>query len=571
MGANPGVAQVAAVSQASSALWKWSVRDGGSATVVIICGHSSIVGHEFKRGMVDRETLDDDSLKHVEVVEYGPGRRLPPYACFLSSPLVRKIASLSAGGTVLTIGEVSEELCRMLDASVPGSRNLKDWLCTLDFLCATPSPEELSLACHAGLMRDLRQAMGCLPSTSNLWCRVDDALARDILDRAAQMLTNVSASERSDVEAADYPAIVAVTFRAEHRCAPAAPCWATPVMVVETLNALASFVDNRQHGEMELHSVGHEMQARALLLLSRSPQGALAVLRDWLPSALAGYTLPCQLLRAVIRSALRTLYALECQVGSATSAALVNIEVLTHLHEAAIRAGRNHNTSLLPLKCREASAMVLANAPSRTPWPRPLASTEELRAELLARVPWLEAVEGDFCVTGSLLTESIVHHGDHRLEGMVADVDLFCSSETELPALAASVEKALGLGASSQRASSRRWLVTSLCKTKSVDVYANSLASVCGYHLPLVRCCFSWQRRELYLFPSCAIALAWGINIDMQGFVGSSQKNPFEVLDRKMQAGFTFVLTPKEYYQLQTFTEIKREVRISRVSLSRLT
>jgi hypothetical protein len=524
--------------------------------------------------MVERPPLDDFALRNVEDVFYGVFRRVPPYASLLTSPLVRKLASLSLCGTYITLEDISLDLQSTLDASLPGSRDLARWLHSLDFLCSTPTANELSLACHAGMMRDLKQAVAFLPPPSGLWCRVDDAPARDILDRAAHSLAGVSALERSDVEAIDYPALLPVLPTAapwEEHAHPAELSWVNPAVVIETLNELACFVDNRQHGE-QLHATGNEVQARALHLLSRSPQGARATLCDWLPKSLEATSsmMPRMLFRSVLRAALRTLYAVECQVGAAASAALLDIKVLGILHEAAAQA-RGNKTSLLPLQPREVNCLVLANAPPSTPWPCPLSDVEELRAEILSRVPWLEAVKGDFCVTGSLLTESIVHHGSRRVEDAVGDTDIFCFSEAELPALVASVEEALGLGSSARRVSSRRWIVTSLCQTRTVDVYANSLESVCGYHLPLVRCAFSWLRRKLYLFPSCAMALAWGINIDIQGFVGASQKNPFDVIDRKMLAGFSFVLTPKEFYQVQTYIFIMRSFRISRVGLSRLT
>ena len=82
------------------------------------------------------------------------------------------------------------------------------------------------------------------------------------------------------------------------------------------------------------------------------------------------------------------------------------------------------------------------------------------------------------------------------------------------------------------------------------DVYVNSIAKVVRYHLPIVRCALSGE--ELYIAPSCAIALATRVCLDYHYFA-SAYKTPYEIITKKWSGGYNFVVNGREQSQLTCF------------------
>ncbi len=196
-----------------------------------------------------------------------------------------------------------------------------------------------------------------------------------------------------------------------------------------------------------------------------------------------------------------------------------------------------------------------------------VSSADKARKVAIARVPWLGEVWKALpkvSLTGSLLLECIAPVPGCAL--LASDVDLFIDSPEGLDSLRDTVLSAMQAFAVEngysepvvERRSSRRYTVQ-ICPFRSVigkvydraalncDVYVNSFSKVARYHLPAVR--MALNMTEMIILPSCAIALATRVCIDYHYFA-SAAKTPYDIIARKWNTGYNFVVNEKEQRQL---------------------
>lgn len=222
-------------------------------------------------------------------------------------------------------------------------------------------------------------------------------------------------------------------------------------------------------------------------------------------------------------------------------------------------------------------------------------SMDKLHARVHTAVPWLRKV-WEQCpstfLTGSLLMQSLAPM-PHVQACPAGDVDLFVCERDELPRVTEIVCTAMQ--------AYQEWLVqrqnelgedtdedtgddgalrtmnfvpniqaTQISSTKfsidastasmpasmklrfRCDIYVNSLAAVVRYHLPCVRCAFS--PLQLFISPSCAIALATRVCIDYHYFA-SRQKTPYDIITRKWLSGYNLVVNAREQRQLIAYMQ----------------
>jgi hypothetical protein len=157
-------------------------------------------------------------------------------------------------------------------------------------------------------------------------------------------------------------------------------------------------------------------------------------------------------------------------------------------------------------------------------------------------------------VTGSLLTEAVARPGAES-DGLVGDVDIFCPDPSRLEELARAVAEAVPSATVSPMNASR-WRLEPRDSgpghwCSRADIYVNRMATVRTYHMPHVRAAYRWNAGQLLMFPSALVGLATGVNVEFMGSCGA--RNSYEVLERKWRAGFSALLSTREYFQFAEY------------------
>jgi hypothetical protein len=307
-----------------------------------------------------------------------------------------------------------------------------------------------------------------------------------------------------------------------------------------------------------------------LVLLTRSEKGCLELLRR-LPSVadLVG-TVPAAELAG---RALRHLYAEECRGDreACSDGPFVPLECVAALRGLLARVLLGSDRRMLLGRLLPVDRYVLGSCrllPPAKGWCRsleeqaapPPQTDAELREELLRRVPWLARLppDIDWHVTGSLLTEAMARPGAES-DGLVGDVDIFCPDPSRLEELARAVAEAVpSATVSSMNASRWRLEPRDLEAAPGPghwcsrgDIYVNRMATVRTYHMPHVRAAYRWNTGQLLMFPSALVGLATGVNVDYMGSCGA--RNSYEVLEKKWRAGFSALLSTREYFQFAEY------------------
>ena len=292
----------------------------------------------------------------------------------------------------------------------------------------------------------------------------------------------------------------------------------------------------------------------ALLVLTHARRLALSVA----PTALNWIYWRC----------LRLLYALECTADRVADLPSIPLGVV-YCMQAAFVDNTIDLASFLPYDRGVAASLSLLPWPSAKPSTSYVAKTEEeARERATARVGWIRTVwerHPTAWVTGGYLMETLAPVPGHCPQA--ADVDIFISSIQQLPALCATVEDAMAAYARAHalpvpvvtRMGEYRFTISIAPEREEssvplseraalhCDVYTNTLAKVARYHLPAVRCALNAE--ECFVTPSCAVALATRVCIDYHYF-SSAAKTPYEIIGKKWESGYNFVVNDREQRQL---------------------
>jgi len=485
-----------------------------------------------------------------------------PYSTALgNSHVIRKLGTVETlwdDSQAVVVHKASRDLLTAVKiaGTVPkDAENVAIWAEAMRYLCASPTPELLCYVMSQSILARLCLEAG--PRVEKQHCRSDDACSRRLLSDAVALL-RVSPEQAHAIRDAGYDSgslpghpvrVVPSEFRSAEPAAEA------------TLGALSCLATGAS--DPACHPFCQQQAVACLCLLTRSERGSLALLAGLPDVSAAGLVSASQAVELTGR-AIRHLYAEECRREACDDGPFVPIGCLSVLRSLYVSARRSSTDVLQMIPMDKDVLRSCRFLPPTSIWCEHLLihsvtlSEEGLRAELLRRVPWLEALDAadvpECYLTGSLLTESLVRPGGVAdAEGLVGDVDVFCTDPRALDALALVVCKAVPRATNIRRASATRWRVEPVAPdddswSSRSDVYVNSLSTVRNYHLPHVRVAFHWRKRQLRMHPSALFGLATGINVDFTGSCGA--RNSFEVLERKWRAGFSVLLNTREYGQL---------------------
>lgn len=490
--------------------------------------------------------------------EHPWGTWVFPYSSTLGSSLVlRKMGSLETqwdGQPAIVLHRASAYMLAVVSAActIPSDAEaVEAWNFALRFLCAEPPLELLTFVVGHALLRPMRAHVGVrwVPGP----CRCDLAPTRSILAEA--MIPELTREQANVVQEAGYDSGHPFVTP------PQGPLSSFRIAcpgVEKTVTALELLADmpGAAHPDCEQSMLG------CLALLARSEEGCMELLRR-----LAGLPSLIGTSRAsdVAHLALRHLYAEESQRPASDPGPFVPLESVNTLRQLLTPKHAPERGQMLAriLPVHPTVLEFCRILPPAEPWCRLLETSrrcpltgEEVRGELIRRVPWLEVLSQipmDSYVTGSLLTESIANFGGPS-EGLVGDVDIFTSNPAELDGLAIAV--ATAAGAVACRVNGSRWRIDPVVGgaesfTQRADVYVNRMSTVRSYHMPHVRAAFRWRTGEALLHPSALLGLATGIDLDFRASSGT--RNSFQILERKWRAGFSVLLNTREYYQFMEY------------------
>jgi hypothetical protein len=475
----------------------------------------------------------------------------PAVPRILTSEVLRKIAVLQDdvdGDLTLQVKSCTNDVLQIfkIAASVPNCIfTLQRWSEAIGFLCSQPSNSEISEAVETAILEPLRNVIPPVMShhldLNSHVARSDNMFTRSILeDGAAQ--AGRTPEEIAQLAAVGYDIGPREVQRQQLEGSHLGRL--TELQCQQLLVCLTS---------LPMTPATPLCQAAAMGLMARSPEGALRLILD-LRVLTSG--LPLVATRTVIQVALRTLYVLECN----SAFCLLPLECITQLRRFCPH-GLGDMDCILPLRMtghQTCHCCSLTHNEVVTTWPDPVSTKAALRQELQRRIPWLEQLASSrqqLFVTGSVLTESVARPG-LDLDDILGDVDIFCLNMNDLEEAAQYLREVMNpfcpKGVILTRKSESRFrLEGGALFWQKCDVYVNSVERVRCYHMPMVRAAFCLQTSAYYVYPSCCLALATGCNLDFTFFSG--EKNAFAVLFKKLTAGYSQILTPKERHQLAIY------------------
>ena len=496
----------------------------------------------------------------VHVVDGNGHQLLAPSALVAAAFVLRKLAVLQADGSYqvrVLDGVVAEHVAAYLLCG-DGVEALLRWAAAADFLLAEP-PAHLRLsALLAALGSMLQHPARVAPRAVT---RGDSA--------DSSMLSELIACSHGDGYDLDIPA------RKSHCGSKKSP-------------DDACLVDDDDDGDgdskwtpAELLNVTHRLGLVAqevtlathvivstLLVKCAAGAGALQILHD-VDDVLSHVGV--KLARWLVHRALRTLYVEECAGGGGAGRSVPVADVARL--QAAYARGALTLGCFMPYDQRKPPVRrwLLQGARTACELHAVQSDLERIKAKVQWLVPWLALVRGvRLFLSGSMLCFAMadMHASapDPSWPGP-ADVDVFCLTQEELPEAAARIGEAMRYYASFQwqshsfedvviNASHRVLRVAGAdggapAPWQTCDLYVSSPARVLRYHLPQVRACLDVQAADLFISPSCCIALACGVNVDYQLVCG--KKTPHEVVANKWLWGYNMALQHFEYILLQSY------------------
>jgi hypothetical protein len=512
---------------------------------------------------VNRPLLPDDLPVATLILllkEHPWGTWVFPFGPALGrSRVIQKLGTIEQlwnGAPAVVVHQASNYLLTAVTAAgtVPASPGaVQTWLDALGFLCSEPSQSLFHFVVIEAILRPLRRRAGSpVPPQP---CRSDQAPTRRILTDAAELLPLSPGRVRAIRDAG---------YDSRPLARPGPRVQPSEFRVIDP--GAAEILEVLSHLQGAVPTGLREPKLCCLVLLTRSEKGCLELLRRLSSVADLVGTVPAAELAG---RALRHLYAEECRGDRepCSDGPFVPLECVAALRGLLARLGSNRRMllgRLLPVD-RDVLGVCRLPPPAKG-WCRsleeqaapPPQTDAELRKELLGRVPWLARLppDIDWHVTGSLLTEAVARPGADS-DGLVGDVDIFCPDSSRLEELARAVAEVVpsatvsSINASRWRLEPREAAPRPGHWCSRGDIYVNNMATVRTYHMPHVRAAYRWNTGQLLMFPSALVGLATGVNVDYMGSCGA--RNSYEVLERKWRAGFSALLSTREYFQFAEY------------------
>lgn len=536
------------------------------------------------------------ALLVVAVVDTDQTALFPLSSALRSSHVLRKLGVverlclLGVTTQALVVRNASPALGRAvaLASTLPQcSIDVDEWLDVHEFLGVERlCPDFAALVCTQALRQPLGVRFQDVREPGALRARGDALLVRQVLTESVSRIQDVSPAMQEDIASAGGDTYPVDTVKEDALLPPAEVEQARVIFTTRALPPRLIEVLARLINASVLHSYGCRSAHRNLEIqtlnvarhMCRTAAGCLAVLRDLMPLiALEGD--PEALFhphtgRELAREALRSLYKRESAWAEDVAAPdgpfvpLGTIRMIRSLWLS--RPSLSPELALLlPLDPQViAKSYLLPQLICARCRPLPMdvelpIGPEQVRAELVRRAPFLRALGAaasplDFCVTGSLLTESIVRPGIDLRPSAVGDVDIFCSTREDCARLA-TLALALfrEMYGSAEVLSSKETKTTILVAGAttsqfSADIYVNSLATLRNYYLSHLRAAFSWQQGRVWLLPSAAVALATGVDVDVK-WGPQQKKDIFALLAKKWRSGFSLLMNSKELCQFRLY------------------